>query len=182
MSKKSKHSLPEFYRWLEDTPKPKMLEEGLKLFGVKETPGDASNPQILEWANECGITNYKTDSIPWCGLYLAIVCKLADKEPVFAPLWARNWRSFGQRAEAAKLGDVLVFMRGLSGGHVGLYVGEDGQAYHVLGGNQSDRVRIDRIAKNRLIAARKPKWKIAEPQSRVKIFLSATGQLSKDEA
>jgi cell wall-associated NlpC family hydrolase len=36
------------------------------------------------------------------------------------------------------LGDVLVFRRG-GGGHVALYVGEDEEAFHVLGGNQADR-------------------------------------------
>jgi hypothetical protein len=50
-----------------------------------------------------------------------------------------------RQAPAAALGDVLAFVRN-GGGHVGLYVDEDASAYHVLGGNQSDRVSITRVA------------------------------------
>lgn len=39
------------------------------------------------------------------------------------------------------------------GGDVALYVGEDAGAYHCLGGNQSDKVCITRIAKSRLSCA-----------------------------
>ena len=35
------------------------------------------------------------------------------------------------------LGDILTFKRN-GGGHVGLYVGEDKDCYHVLGGNQGN--------------------------------------------
>jgi hypothetical protein len=48
------------------------------------------------------------------------------------------------------LGTILVFSRG-SGGHVGVYMGEDSTHYHVLGGNQSDRVSVARIPKTRLL-------------------------------
>jgi hypothetical protein len=40
-------------------------------------------------------------------------------------------------------------------GHVGLYVGEDYGAFHVLGGNQSVVVTITRIARDRCIAIRR---------------------------
>ena len=42
------------------------------------------------------------------------------------------------------------------GGHVGFYVGEDSTAYHVLSGNQFDKVGITRIDKSRLVAIRWP--------------------------
>ena len=73
------------------------------------------------------------------------------------PLGARNWLAFGVPQQKPALGDVLVFWRGTSGGfsgHVGLYVGEDAQAFHVLGGNQSDAVTIAFFAKSCLLGAR----------------------------
>lgn len=125
-------------------PLPRVLQEGLKLYGCKEKAGRASNPEILRWADElrqAGIgVEYDADEIPWCGLFAAISCHRAGKDikPVETPLWARSWVRFGrglEPAEAASLGDVLVFVRD-GGGHVGFYAGEDGEAYHVLGGNQ----------------------------------------------
>jgi hypothetical protein len=72
---------------------------------------------------------------------MAVIAKRAGKPAVEGPLWARNWSAFGKAFDEAQLGDVLVFRRAESSGHVGLYVGEDYGAYHVLGGNQSDGCR-----------------------------------------
>ena len=103
------------------------------------------------------------------------------KPIVEGPLWARNWAKFGKAADKAQLGDVLVFRRGQGSGHVGLYVGEDYGAYHVLGGNQSDGVTITRIAKDRCIAVRRPAYRKA-PATAKPVQLAATGTLSTNEA
>lgn len=130
-----------------------MLVEALKLYGVKEKQGNADNPDILGWADEIGLREtYQHDSIPWCGLFVGVVAKRAGKPLPSGPLWARNWAHWGSLCQP-ELGAVLVFVRE-GGGHVGLYVGEDSQHFHVLGGNQSDSVCITRIAKDRLLAAR----------------------------
>lgn len=159
-----------------------MVTEALKLFGVKEQPGDRDNPEILAWAKETGLGKvYSNDSVPWCGLFMAVVAKRADKPFPDSPLWALNWRNFGVPVAQAMFGDVLVFKRD-GGGHVGLYVGEDIYAYHVLGGNQSDQVCFTRIAKNRAVAVRRPIWQIAQPANVRKIILSPQGVISTNEA
>ena len=84
-------------------------------------------------------------------------------------------------APEAALGDVLVFARPKGGGHVGLYVGEDETAFHVLGGNQSDAVSITRIAKTRCIAIRRPIYR-EQPASMAPVQLAATGAMSVNEA
>ncbi|APF36710.1 hypothetical protein BOQ54_04715 [Chelatococcus daeguensis] len=175
--------LPSRYAWLAREPGPKMIVEALKLFGTMEKPGAANNPTIVAWAKEVGgevADVYKADSIPWCGLFMAVVAKRAGKELPKHPLWALSWSAFGAKAPAPALGDVLVFTRS-GGGHVGLYVGEDASAFHVLGGNQSDRVCITRIAKARLYAARRPLYRV-EPANVRPIHLEATGALSLNEA
>jgi uncharacterized protein (TIGR02594 family) len=175
--------LPSRYGWLAREPGPKMIVEALKLFGTLETPGSANNPTIIAWAKEVGgevADVYKADSIPWCGLFMAVVAKRAGKEIPNHPLWALSWSAFGAKSPTAALGDVLVFVRN-GGGHVGLYVGEDSSAFHVLGGNQSDRVCITRIAKNRLYAARRPLYRV-QPANVRPIHLEATGALSLNEA
>jgi cell wall-associated NlpC family hydrolase len=78
------------------------------------------------------------------------------------------------------LGDVLVFTR-KGGGHVGIYVGQDKSCYHVLGGNQGDRVSIVRIEKTRCIGVRRTKWKISQPKNVRIIFLPDSGNTSTNE-
>ncbi|WBX86327.1 TIGR02594 family protein [Sphingosinicella microcystinivorans] len=175
--------LPPAYGWIDDMrPLPRMLEEARKLYGTFEVAGPADNPVILGWAKETGLAKvYNDDSIPWCGLFMAVVAKRAGKPVVEGPLWARNWAKFGKLADQAQLGDILVFRRAQGSGHVGLYVGEDYGAFHVLGGNQSDGVTITRIARDRCIAIRRPAYRKA-PASAKPVQLAANGVLSTNEA
>jgi uncharacterized protein (TIGR02594 family) len=152
------------------------------LLGVKETLGKDNNPTILKWAEELGLKKiYTADEIPWCGLFIGYVCHKAGKQVVKDPLWARNWLNFGSKENTAMLGDVLVFSRG-SSGHVGIYVGEDEKAYHVLGGNQGDAVSIVRITKVRCIGIRRTIWKVAQPTNVRVIKLNGNGLISENEA
>jgi len=174
--------LPAAYAWLNTEPVPNMMGEALKLFGTVETPGKGNNPTIMAWAKETGLTaSYTADEIPWCGTFMAVCAKRAGWPVPAKPLWALNWGAWGVNAGQPELGDVLTFIRP-GGGHVALYVGEDAGHYHVLGGNQSDKVCIIRIEKIRMRAARRPEWKIGEPASRRPVILSAVGQISRDEA
>lgn len=175
--------LPAQYGWLAREPGPKMIIEALKLYGTLEAPATADNPTIVAWAREIGgeVSDiYKSDSIPWCGLFMTVVAKRAGKVPPLHPLWALSWSAFGTRTDGPMLGDVLVFARN-GGGHVGLYAGEDEDAWHTLGGNQSDAVNIKRIAKGRLYAARRPVYR-AQPVNVRRIRLAANGALSANEA
>ncbi|WP_439572646.1 TIGR02594 family protein [Phreatobacter sp.] len=172
-------ALPTKYAFLAREGAPRMLVEALKLHGVHER---GNNPAILAWAKEVGLEKvYRHTSIAWCGLFAAIVAKRAGWDVVKDPLWARNWAKFGKVAKPAMLGDILVFTRG-TGGHVGVYVGEDAGYFHVLGGNQSDQVNVTRIAKSRLLAARQPAWRIAAPANRRVIRMAASGPVSTNEA
>ncbi len=174
--------LPPQYQWLSKEKGPRILIEGLNTYGVAEKLGSGSNPTILKWAEDVGLDRvYKDDSTAWCGLWMAYVAKQAGWDDPYNPLWARNWLNFGTPQKQAALGDVLVFSRGNSG-HVGLDVGEDSTAYHVLGGNQSDQVSIKRVAKNRLLGIRRCPWRINQPSNVRVVKLSANGSLSTNEA
>ncbi|SCW80569.1 TIGR02594 family protein [Sphingobium faniae] len=175
--------LPPAYGWIDDLrPLPLMLQEGSKLYGTFEVMGPANNPAIMGWAKESELSRtFTADSIPWCGLFMAVVARRAGKSVVEGPLWARNWAKFGKPADRAQLGDILVFRRGQGSGHVGLYVGEDYGAFHVLGGNQSDGVTITRIVRDRCIAIRRPAYRKA-PVSAKPVQLAANGVLSTNEA
>jgi len=176
------------YQWLLKDGGPRMIAEALKLYGTIEAPGKKeNNPTIVAWAKEVGgkvATVYKADEIPWCGLFMAVVAQRAAKAVVKDPLWALNWGTFGKATDTPMLGDVLVFVRktseGKTAGHVGLYVGEDEKCYHVLGGNQSDKVCITRIDKTRLYSSRRPNYNVQPKNVRV-IKLSSSGSVSSNE-
>jgi uncharacterized protein (TIGR02594 family) len=169
--------IPSAYSWLADEPGPRMLVEMLRLLGTVEAPGAADNPVILGWAQEIGVA-YAHDEIAWCGLTIAVAAKRAGWEyrPHGNPLWARNWADWGEPAAGgAMLGDVLVFPRAGGGGHVAMYVGEDALAYHILGGNQGDRVSIARKSKAPILAIRRPSYPHMRPANVRKVMLSGTG-------
>ena len=132
-----------------------------------------------------------------------------ERNPPRLYLSALEWPAFGTSVPkgAAALGDVLVFKRpnrdvsrfgpqdarsrehpaSRGGGHVGLYVGQDSSnknsasAFHVLGGNQQNRVSITRLSRNRLVAVRRPAYR-AQPANVRPIPLAASGSLSVNEA
>lgn len=170
------------YDFLKQEKAPKILVEAVKLLGVKEIVGTPNNPTILQWAKDLKLDKiYTNDAIPWCGLFIAYVVKKAGKEVAKNPLYALNWSSWGNAVDVPKLGDILTFKRD-GGGHVGIYVGEDSECYHVLGGNQSDMVKVSRIAKSRLFKARRTPWSVAQPKEVRVIKLDSKGSISKNEA
>lgn len=182
-------NLPAEYRWLEIIGSlPNNIKAGLECLGVQEVVGKGSNKTIIAWRDELNlagvkITDYTDDDIPWCGLFVAVCTYRRIKsaaEVVKDPLWARNWTKYGVKSPLASLGDVLVFVRN-GGGHVGFYIAEDKTTFHVLGGNQSNRVSITRIAKDRCVAVRRPAYQHA-PASVKPYFVTASGKVSSNEA
>jgi len=173
---------PLAYAWLADEPAPKILLEALKDHGLTEVPGPANSSRILEMARLVGAASYyKADSTPWCALALAAWVKAAGYELPADPLRALSWQKWGTKADKPMLGDVLVFVRN-GGGHVGLCVGEDPACYHVLGANQGDAVCIVRIAKQRLVAARRSPFKLRQPANVRVVKLLPVGSASTNEA
>ena len=99
----------------------------------------------------------------WCGAFVGmVVASVMPKEPLPAnPLGSRNWLKLGIEIpkDAPQVGAVAVFWRGSKAGwqgHVGFVVGHDKTHLHILGGNQTDKVSIARVAKNRLLGLRWP--------------------------
>lgn len=161
---------------------PRWLARARAHIGLRETVGPASNAAIMGWARKIGgwiASFYKDDSIPWCGLFVGAMLAEAGIKPPANLLGAREYERWGQPLKHGAPGAVLVFSR-QGGGHVGFYVGEDDEAFHVLGGNQSDAVCVKRIGKGRLTAIRWPVGAPDKPGSRV--MLKPDGSLSKNEA
>ena len=172
------------YAWLNKEPGPAILKVAIDNYGITEIPGPKHSNTILGWAKKIGgwIASYYTnDEIAWCGLFVGFCAQEAGFPFNQTLLGAKNWLNWGNPVKEPMLGDVLVFSRD-GGGHVGFYVGEDKECYHVLGGNQGNQVNVTRILKSRLAGARRCKWKVAQPANVRKVFLEASGTVSKNEA
>lgn len=156
---------------------PVWLHEARRLMGVQEIVGKGSNPIIISWAQKLGgwiKSFFSDDDIPWCGLFVAHVLGVTlPREPMPAnPLGALNYNKFGRPLEQPALGAIMTFSR-QGGGHVGFYVGQDKTHFHILGGNQSNSVRISRIERSRLAGIRWPKT--GEPERPGLVFVGVAG-------
>lgn len=155
------------------------MDAAYNLIGTQEQPGRGSNQAIMGWAEELELTSYDDDDIPWCGLFVAhcIGSQLPEEGLPTNPLGARKWKNFGYEV-SPRFGAVMVFWRGSPSGwkgHVGFYWAEDDDAYHILGGNQSNTVSVTRISKHRLLTARWPQTALSvDGQMRL---ASANGKL-----
>jgi uncharacterized protein (TIGR02594 family) len=175
------------YNWLSQMQGlPKMVAEAVKLgkLDTTEIPGAKSNPEIMALAKEAGVEKiYTADELAWCAVAHTALALRAGKAIPFTGydrLRAASFTKFGKQVTTPVLGDTLVFQR-TGGYHVGLYIGEDDTCYHVAGGNQSNQYSITRIEKKRLLQARRPDYSVM-PYTAKRIFLSATGTVSKNEA
>lgn len=176
-------SLPAKWARYYNEPGPKILLEALKHYGTLEHAGHGSNPNIMQWAQELGVSGWYTDDdIPWCGLFMGIIAKRAGYEPPRDFLAAKNWLNFGLTVpiHEPKLADIMVYSRP-GGNHVALYMGENSHAYLNYGGNQSNAVGFAWIDKTRLIGVRRCPWKVGQPDNVRQIILTEDGQVSQNE-
>ena len=133
--------------------------------GTKEIAGNMDNPAIMAMLTlDAGWP--ENDEVPWCSAFanfIAWSCRLPRSKNLRARSWLRV--GFGIQLEQAEPGDVIVLQRG-SGpqpgpevieapGHVGFYAGQFGDFIEVLGGNQSDTVKISRYPADRLLGVRR---------------------------
>ena len=139
---------------------PPMLRAAFGYLGMRETPGAASNPRVLELYALAGHPEIKDDAVAWCAAFVG-ACAVKAGFAGSNSLAARSYLNWGQRLDTTKplpRGAVLVFRRGDSAwqGHVCLLLSDDGATLLVIGGNQSDAVTIARFSRGALIGARKP--------------------------
>jgi uncharacterized protein (TIGR02594 family) len=133
-----------------------MLKTALSQYGVKEIIGNEHNQKIIEYARACGWSWVRDDETPWCSIFMNWVALQSGYERS-GRADARSWLSVGEEVAVPETGDVVIFKRGNSEwqGHVGIYVSEEDGYINVLGGNQSDSVRIAKYSKADLLGYRR---------------------------
>lgn len=112
----------------------------------------ANNKTLRDWLASDGHTLGDPAKLPWCGDFVETCIALTLPAEVLPdnPYYALNWTGFGVAVHGlVPLGALAPFQRP-GGGHIAFVVGHDADAYHCLGGNQSNAISIVRIAKERL--------------------------------
>lgn len=158
------------------------METAKKLVGTKEVPGPGNNKTIIEWAKAVGgyaAKYYTKDEIPWCGLFVAHCLEENNLSLPSNPLYSLDYLKWGQKIIKPTPGAVMIFVRP-GGGHIGFYLSEDKESYHILGGNQSDMVNVTRVEKSRLKGIRWPK-EVSKPTTGP-VTATFKGPLSTNEA
>jgi uncharacterized protein (TIGR02594 family) len=138
-----------------------------RFIGLKEIAGNMDNPQILSMLKLDGDWP-EHDEVPWCSAFVNYICWLL-RLPRSKSLMARSWLEVGKAVQLkdAEIGDIVVLKRGTgkqpgpevtdAPGHVGFYAGlsDDEHLIEVLGGNQSDSVKVSRYHVDRLLGVRR---------------------------
>lgn len=134
------------------------IEKARSYIGTKEIPGRAShNKTLLAMLNKMG--DYSTESkawwhddeTPWCGLFTGFCLGESGRYVVKDWFRASAWNSPNMtKLSKPAYGCVVTFTR-QGGGHVGFVIGEDASGnLLVLGGNQSDQVKVSAFPKSRV--------------------------------
>lgn len=135
--------------------KPNWLTEAEKFIGLRETPGAASHPEIVQFWKDIKRGGIKDDATPWCA---AFVGAMLERSGVRSSRFesARSYLDWGQLLALPVPGCVVVFTRE-GGGHVGFAVGRDKAGnLLVLGGNQGDAVNVKAFPVSRVTGYRWP--------------------------
>lgn len=119
---------------------------------IREIQGSEHNSRIIEYHSTTG--GATTDEAAWCASFVNW-CLLQANIQGKNSAWAASWLNWG-RATNSRRGAITVLYNTThssgSGNHVGFLLRETGTYYQLLGGNQSNRVKISTY--------RKPQWQL----------------------
>lgn len=118
---------------------------------------EGSNPRVVAYFRDAG-SPVTDDSVAWCAAFVGAMLKRAGLKGT-GTLLARDYLKWGDVVDPAQAreGDIVVFKRGSSTwqGHVGFFVRRAGTHIEVLGGNQSNQVKVSRYLAADLLGVRR---------------------------
>lgn len=183
-------ALPKKYKWLEGIGiLPKMVSAAFQYLGIKEIPGAASNPVIMDMARGLGVSDiYNNDDQAWCAIFINHIIRITGKPIDLNPHDKYDLLRAKQTANLFndipkgewKLGDIIILKRD-GGGHVFLAIAKSPTGIIGIGGNQSNSVTFSEFKEDRIIAVKRY-YSIAIPESAKQYTVSYTGEVSTNEA
>lgn len=130
---------------------PPWLEVARREIGIREFPGADQNPRIVEY-HKATTLRATEDEVPWCSSFVNW-CMQQSGQQGTGSASARSWLAWGERIEQPRTGCVAVFRRGQDPtmGHVAFFLRDRGAFLEVLGGNQSNQVKVSSYPSERLL-------------------------------
>ncbi len=134
-------------------------------YALKEMQGPEENtPEIVNFFKEVGHSWVKNDELAWCAAFANAMLLRADF-PHTGKLNARSFLDLGdQISNPLPLGssedfvDMAVLWRvdpNSAYGHIGFFLKERGDLIYLLGGNQSNQVKVSAYLRTRLLEYRR---------------------------
>jgi uncharacterized protein (TIGR02594 family) len=128
---------------------PEWIKIAKKEIGEKEVKGDKANPRILEYHSATNLdkTFASSDEVAWCSSFVNWVMQQVGYDGTKNAA-ARSWEHWGKKINKPVYGCITIIDYSYKGekfkksGHVGFAIGKDEKHISLLGGNQSDRVKI----------------------------------------
>lgn len=132
-----------------------------KEIGVKRTGIGAGNPRIIEYWQMFRMSGIKNEKVSWCSAFVGAALEASgintnsqdkliyQKRTKDSSQYWLHWDG-GCKLDQAAYGCIAVMTRS-GGGHVGFIIGEDGDNWVLLGGNQGSAVSISKFPKSRFI-------------------------------
>lgn len=140
------------------------MQVAFSQFATSEIVGQEHEPQVVKYFNEVGHKWVKDDETAWCSAFWSWVAMRvgADLPELKKRLGAQSWLNVGEKIEEkdAQFGDTVILWRGSPTswqGHVGGLVGwsADRSKVYLLGGNQSNEVKISAYDAKRIKGIRR---------------------------
>lgn len=124
--------------------------------GVRGIAGSSDNPRIVQYHATTG--HAQDDETAWCSSF-ANWCMIQAGHRGTNRANARSWLDWGQALDEPRYGCVTVLWRESRSswkGHVAFFNSMSGSNLSLLGGNQSNSVRLSNYASSRVLGYRWP--------------------------
>jgi peptidoglycan L-alanyl-D-glutamate endopeptidase CwlK len=155
------------------------------LEGEAEMAGKAANPRILEMFRVAGLPDdpaFRSDETAWCAAFANSCLRCGGYQGTQSAL-ASSFAEFGtDLGRTPQPGCVVLFkpMAAGASGHVAFFVADDGDSIKVLGGNQSDQVKVASFSKSKWRAYRWPSQTAPLPETTLPTILSLAPNQAPD--
>lgn len=132
------------------------LDFALREFGTQEILGPKSNPEVEKYFNATSLKGSK-DAVAWCSAFVNW-CFMQASQTGTGKANARSWLDWGNSVITPELGDIVVLWRNSkigAKGHVGFFIRATANHAYILGGNQNNKVCIERYPLSRVLGYRR---------------------------
>lgn len=135
---------------------PEALELACEYLGLHEIAGKRNEKEIVDFFKDAGHSWVKDDETSWCAAFVCAILKRTGYEHT-GKLNARSYLEIGETVEVPEMGDIVVLWRISKSspyGHVGFYLGKSDKSVFILGGNQSNMVKVSTFPIDRVLGYR----------------------------